>query len=252
MKRGIVVLLVLVVGAVLVGGWWWTRTAPEQVTQLLVDGGLDADRAAESVALVGGQFENEEGEEVLVASGRMDGEEVRIISEFGGRIVDLYAEEGGQVEVGQVLVQLDTSLLEAQMIQALAAVAAARANLDNVRSGAHPAEVLAARAALRKAIADRDAAETIWQDTRAILADPQEIDAQIVEAQAQVAVAEAQIEQARAQLAGAEVERDQYRAQGSMEEKRLYALYNYQVEAAQAALDPARANKQGTEQLVAS
>ncbi|NIV33483.1 MAG: hypothetical protein GWN58_29755, partial [Anaerolineae bacterium] len=48
------------------------------------------------------------------------------------------------------------------------------------------------------------------------------------------------------------VERDQHRAQGSLEEKKLYAIHNHNVEAADAALDVARANKAGAqESLVA-
>jgi len=251
MRRGIIILLVLGVVALLAAGWWWARTSPEQAAQFLVDGGLQAERAEEFVALVGGQAESEE-EQVLVASGSIEGEAVSIVSEFGGQIVALHADEGDEVQAGQVLVELDDSLLQAQVAQIEAAVAAAEANLANVQAGTHPAEILAARAMLRQAIAERNAARTAWEDTKIILDNPQEIAAQIVEAQAAVDLADAQIEQAQAQLASATVERDQYRAQGSMEEKNLYAVHNYQVEAAQAALEGARANKAGAEKTVAA
>jgi HlyD family secretion protein len=252
MKRGIIVLLVLVVvvGA-LAGGWWWARTSPEQATQFLVDGGLEAARAEEFVARLGGQAEPEE-EQALLVSGSIEGEEVTIVSEFGGRIISLYVDEGDQVEVGQVLVDLDTSLLQAQMAQAEAGVMAAEANLANVRAGTHPAEIMAAQAVLRQAIAGRSAAETAWQDTVAVLDNPQQIDAQIVEARAVLDLATVQIEQTEAQLATAKVERDRYRAQGSMEEKWLYAIHNYQVEAAQAAIDAARVNRRGAEETMAA
>jgi HlyD family secretion protein len=252
MKRGIIVLLVLVVvvGA-LAGGWWWARTSPEQATQFLVDGGLEAARAEEFVARLGGQAEPEE-EQALLVSGSIEGEEVTIVSEFGGRIISLYVDEGDQVKVGQVLVDLDTSLLQAQMAQAEAGVMAAEANLANVRAGTHPAEIMAAQAVLRQAIAGRSAAETAWQDTVAVLDNPQQIDAQIVEARAVLDLATVQIEQTEAQLATAKVERDRYRAQGSMEEKWLYAIHNYQVEAAQAAIDAARVNRRGAEETMAA
>lgn len=252
MKRGIISLLIIVVvGGAFAGGWWWARTSPEQATQFLVDGGLDASRAEAFVASLGGQEAPEEVE-ALVASGSIEGEEVAIVSEFGGQIVALHAEEGDEVEADQVLVELDTSLLQAQMAQAQAAVAAAQANLDNVRAGTHPAEVLAAQAALRQSIAERAAAETAWQDAQALLANPQELDAQIVEAEAAVDLAAVQIEAAESQLAAAKVERDQYRAQGSMEEKRLYVVYDYQVKAAEAALEAAKANKAGAEESLAA
>ena len=118
MKRGIIVVLVLViVGGALGGGWWWARTYPEQATRFLVDGGLEAGRAETFVASLGGQAEPEEAQ-ALVASGSIEGEEVAIVSEFGGQIVALRAEEGDEVQADQVLVELDASLLQAQMAQA--------------------------------------------------------------------------------------------------------------------------------------
>lgn len=252
MKRGVVVLLVVVVAtAALAGAWWWTRTFPQQAVQFLTDGGLEASRAEQFVLWLGGQAEVEE-EKPLGASGSIEGEEISIVSEFGGRIAGLYVDEGDEIATGQVLVELDTSLLDAQMLQAEAAVGAAEANLANIKAGTHPAEILAAQAALHQAIAERSAAETAWQDAVAILADPQEIDARIVEAQASVDVAEVQIEQAEAQLAAAEVERDQYRARGSMQEKWQYVIYDYQVEAARAAIESARANFRGAEETLAA
>lgn len=252
MKRGIIILLVvIVVGGALAGAWWWARTSPEQATQFLVGGGLQADRAEEFVASLGGQAKPET-EQALVASGSIEGEEVSIVSEFGGRIVRLGVEEGDEVQADQVLVELDASLLQAQMAQAQAAVVAAEANVDSVMAGTHPAEILAARAALRQAIAERNAAEAAWQDAVRILENPQEINSQIVEARSAVDLAEVQIEQAKAQVAAAEVERDQYRAQGSLEEKRLYVAYDYQVRAAQAAVDAAKASKRGANEVLAA
>ena len=246
MKRAIIVLLVLVVlGGAVAAGWWWARTAPQQVVDFLVSGGLKEDRARAFVAAVGGTAEPEEEAQALVASGSIEGVEVAIVSEFGGRIEAIYAGEGDEVEAGQALVQLDTSLLEAQLAQARAAVSAAEANLANVRAGSHPAEVLAAEAAVQQATAQREAARTAWEGVQAVLDNPQEIDAQITQAQGQVDLAQTRIEQAKAQIAAAEVERDQYRARGSMQEKYLYQVGEYQVQAAQAALEAARAERKG-------
>ncbi len=252
MKRGLVALLLLVIVAgALAGGWWWARTSPEQATEFLVNGGLEAARAEEFVAWLGGQVGPVE-EQAMVVSGSIEGEEVTIVSEFGGRIINLDVNEGDRVEVGQVLVELDPSLLQAQMAQAEAGVMAGEANLANVKAGTHPAEIMAAQALLHQAIAERSAAETAWQDSLAVLGNPQEIEAQIAEARAAVDLATVQIEQTDAQLASAKVERDRYRAQGSMEEKWLYVIHNYQVEAAEASLYAARANRQGAEETLSA
>jgi HlyD family secretion protein len=252
MKRRTIVLLVLFAVAVaLTAGWWWARTSPQQATQFLIGGGLEAGRAEEAIAFLGGQAQPEE-ETALLASGSVEGDTVSIVSEFGGRIVALNAGEGDEVVSGDLLVQLDTSLLRAQEAQVDAGVAAAQANLENIEAGSHPAEIMAAQAALRQTIAQRDAAETAWRDMQRILDNPQQIKAQIVEAQTAVSLTDARIEQSEAKLAAAEVERDQYRAQGSLEEKRLYASLNYQVEAAQAAIDAAKAEKQGAQMTLAA
>ncbi len=253
MKPRLVVLLALVTTAVLgAAGWWFARTAPEQAVAFLVSGGLEAGRAEQFVALVGGQAESDEDDNILVASGSFEGDTVSIVSEIGGRIRFLDASEGDTVQAGEVLVELDTGSLDAQRAQVDAGVAAAKAGLASIEAGTHPAELLAARATLRQAIAQRDAAERIWRDAQRILDNPQEIDSQIVEAQTAVRLTEANIEQLHARLAAAEVERDQYLGGGSLEEKQLYASLNYQVEAAQAAIDAARAEKQGAESTLAT
>ncbi len=250
MKR-LAVLVAVILIAGMVGLGWWVRTSPDQAVNLLVAGGMEPGRAGQLVTRLGGEIEVKE-KQVLRASGTVEGESVSIVSELGGLVVGLYAGEGDEVQAGQVLVELDTSLLQAQMAQAQAAVTAAEANLENVKAGTHPAQILAARAALDKALAERDAAATAWRNAQAILENPQEIDAQIVQAQAAVDLADVQIEQAQAQLEAAKVERDRYRAQGTVEEKRLYVVYDYQVQAAQAALDVARADKKGAEETLAA
>ena len=250
-RRTVLLAILLLVGTALAACWWWMRTSPEQAAQFLVERGLAADRAAQLVSWTGGRPAASEPA-ALRASGSIEGDQVAIVSEFSGQIVSLNTVEGDEIRAGQVLVELDTAALQAQMAQAQAAVEAARANLDNVQAGAHPAEIMAAQAAVLQAIVHTDAAKTAWDSARAILDNPQEIDTQIAQAQAAANLAAVQIEQAQARIAAAEAERDRYRAQGSLEEKGLYAVYQYQVEAAQAALQAAQADKAGAGQTLAA
>jgi multidrug efflux pump subunit AcrA (membrane-fusion protein) len=252
MKRWVVGLLVLVfVGGGLVGGWWWARSSPQQVSSFLRNGGLDAARADEFVAWLGGRTE-EEAEPALVVSGSIEGEDVRIVSELGGRIAAVLADEGDRVVVGQAVVVLDSSLLEAGLVEAEALVLAAQANLQSVKAGAHPASIMAAQAAVGQALAERSAAESMWQDTIAILENPQQIEAQISESEAAADLARVRVEQAEAGIASAEAERDLYRSQGSMEEKWLYAIHSYLVEAAEASLAVAQAEVVSHEDTLAA
>ncbi|PMP82181.1 MAG: secretion protein HlyD, partial [Roseiflexus castenholzii] len=60
----------------------------------------------------------------LTGSGMIEAEEVLVTAEIAGRAQRLFADEGSEVRAGQDLAQIDTALLEAQLEQAKAAVAA--------------------------------------------------------------------------------------------------------------------------------
>jgi HlyD family secretion protein len=171
---------------------------------------------------------------LIEASGTIEAEEVVVASEFGGRVADILAGEGDEVEADQVLIMLDTALLEAQIGEAEAAVSAAQANLERVQAGARPGEIQTAEALLDQAIAARDGAERAWQDAKALRDNPQQLNAQIDEVETQVEVAKRGVTQAQAQLETAIIERDAYANAGDDESKTRYATLDQQVRAAQA------------------
>jgi len=171
---------------------------------------------------------------VIEASGTIEAEEVVVASEFGGRVEDILAGEGDEVEADQVLIVLDTALLEAQIGEAEAAVGAAQANLERVEAGARPGEIETAKALLDQAIAARDGAERAWQDAVALRDNPQQLNAQIDEARTQVEVAERGVAQAQAQLETAIIQRDAHANAGDDESKTKYASLDQQVRAAEA------------------
>lgn len=71
----------------------------------------------------------------LTASGTIEADEVFLASEAGGKVVAVYADEGEPVHAGQVLVEIDDQLLQAQLAQANAALNQAKANYDLIASG---------------------------------------------------------------------------------------------------------------------
>jgi HlyD family secretion protein len=71
----------------------------------------------------------------LTASGTIEAAQVQISAEASGKIAEVLASEGERVQVGQELVRLDQSLFLAQLEQAHAALAQARANYDLVSAG---------------------------------------------------------------------------------------------------------------------
>jgi multidrug resistance efflux pump len=71
----------------------------------------------------------------LAASGTIEGTQVIIAPEIGGRVLEVLVEEGDPVEAGQVLVRFDDALMQAQLGQAQAALHQAQANYDLVSRG---------------------------------------------------------------------------------------------------------------------
>lgn len=183
----------------------------------------------------------------LTASGVIEAREVSITAEVGGRIVDILAHEGDEVEEGAILVRLDTALLEAEIGRVQATVALAQANLAQVKAGAREEEIRAAQAALEKAIAAQEGARRAWEDAELALENPQELNLQIAEAETQLALAEHQLSQAQAQLATVQIMRDKYERDGSAEGQALYETYGYQVSAAEAALAAAQEKLAGAQ-----
>jgi HlyD family secretion protein len=125
------------------------------------------------------------------------------------------------------------------MGEAEAAIAAARANLAMVEAGARPGEIATAEALLGQAIAARDGAEKVWQDAIAVRDNPQQLNAQIDEARAQVDLAERDVALARAQLQTVTIQRDAYAGAGDDQGKTTYQALDQQVQAAKAGVTTA-------------
>ncbi len=181
----------------------------------------------------------------LTASGTIRATELRIASEFGGRIQTIDVAVGDEVEAGQVLVQLDTTPWVLQLTPAEEAVEAAKAELAVVEAGPRPEEIAAARAAVELAEAQRDGAYRAWLNARDLITRPLEIDAQIAEARMQVALAAQGVELAKAQLNREEVMRN-LRQEGTVERQAA----DLQVKAAQEALAAAQADAETAETLL--
>ncbi len=146
------------------------------------------------------------------ASGFIEGEDIAIAAEVGGRIEAITVEEGERVTAGQELVRLDRALLNAQIAQTQAALDTAKAQLAQVKSGPRASDTAAARAAL-------DAARQNYAKLRA-------------------GGTAADIAAAQAALDAALKNHDKVRAGPTADQ---LALLKAQVDTAQAALDQAQA-----------
>jgi HlyD family secretion protein len=248
-RRVFILLLAVLLVCTVAGGWWLARQRSAETVQFLTARGISHPQAKQVVRWLGGQVDNEP--EPLVASGNLEGQEVALVSELGGRVLFVLAEEGEDVAAGQALIELDQRTLLAQISASQAAVRTTEAERDVLAAGAHPAAILAAEAALQQAIVQRDGALLNLQSARKLLDDPQDLETRIAEAETRVELGNIQIDLARAQIKAAEAERDRYRAQGTLEEKGLYQIYSQQVAAAQEALHQAQAAHDGAQATLA-
>jgi len=190
-KVWIVILLLLLAGAG--GAWWYFTFHPGADSQLLAGLGLEMGRPPK---------------EVIAASGIIEAQEISITAEVGGRITDLLVDEGDQVEEGDLLIELDTDLLAAQIKQAQAALRLAQANLAKAEAGAKKEDIRHAEALLEQAIAAREGAYQAWLDAQALRDDPQELSLQIEAAKTALAVAEEGVAKARANLEATRTKED--------------------------------------------
>ena len=126
------------------------------------------------------------GAESSIVSGFIEGEEIAIAPEVGGRIQAITVDEGDRVTAGQEIVRLDRTTLNAQIAQAQAAVDTAKAQLAQLQNQPRASDVAAARAAL-------DAARQNYDKVRA----GPTID-QLAQLKAQVDNAKAMVDQAQA------------------------------------------------------
>jgi HlyD family secretion protein len=199
MRRAVIIMAMVLVAAAAVGGWWYTSQNPSVL--LKVQDGFER--------FWGGLgLEAKQEVEGIVASGFVEAEEASVIAEVGGRIAALYADEGDQVGAGDVLVELDGSLLLAQVELARAELGVAEASLALIRAGIREETLAHAEAQVALAEAARDAARVAWTDAQAILESPQELELAITAARAQLNVLRHQAAQAKALATSAQEGRD--------------------------------------------
>jgi len=186
-----VLLVLALLAAAGYGAWWAWSTYPGRIRQLVQRLGVSAPSAEPTWQRV---------------SGLIEADAVTVTAETSGRISELLVGEGDWVEAGQLVMRLDSSLLEAQVAQADAAVAVAEAQVALVAAEARPEEWRVVQAVVDLAEANLEAARRAWQDALALRDNPQDLDLQIVAARTEVRVAGYRLAAERADAQAADLE----------------------------------------------
>ncbi len=179
--------------------------------------------------------------EPITGTGTLEGREVVIASELGGRIVDLPVREGDVVTVGQVLLRLDDSTARAQLAQAEAALSMAEAALAILQAGTRPQQRLAAQALLSVTQAQAESAYVSYLAAQDAISRPTELNVQLAQARMQMRLAEQEVAMAQADLHELEIRyQDALEARPDMDEKEREA-WELQLKAAQATIEQKQA-----------
>lgn len=173
----------------------------------------------------------------LSASGTIEATQVHISPEIGGRVTAVKVKEGDQVKAGDVLVELDSSVLSAQRAQAAAALsaakasaAAAQANLDLLKAGPSVEQLAVAQRGIDQAQLAVDQSNSAYNDLPAAAVDTpngKTLKQAIDRAKAALATAQAQYDLLKAGARPEQVSAAQAAAEAAQG----------QAQAAQAALD---------------
>ncbi len=161
----------------------------------------------------------------IFGSGTIEAETITIAAETGGRVVAVHADEGAEVKAGEVLVELEASLLLAQQAELEAAIETARANLTAVKDKPQPEEVAVAEAELVQAKVNRDSAHQVRQDALRLVERPQPLLVPIRELEAQIKQAEGAVESAQADRKTAAIEEEA----ASRDQSSHAALVGYEI-----------------------
>ncbi len=178
-----------------------TLTLPPILILILILAGCQTSPSPQPQALDGNGLE---------ASGIIRADQVAIANEFGGRIAEIPVTEGDKVAVGDLLVQLDTSLLDAQIEAIDATIELAKAWLTQARAGARAGQIAVAQAQLAQAQAGCLAAQQAVSDTQALVENPQDVNLQIAVTSAQLESTQHQLAQAVALKDAAEIAHNNY------------------------------------------
>lgn len=97
------------------------------------------------------QQEQKNNENIIEASGTIEAREVTVSSELGGKLIKVKKEEGDSVKKGELLAEVDSEVLQAQVEQAEAGVEIAKLNLEAAEDRGIEKQIDIAKAQLRQA-----------------------------------------------------------------------------------------------------
>ena len=177
--------------------------------------------------------------------GTLEARTLHAMSELEARATEVLVTEGDWVEVGQPLIRLDPTDVQAQIAAAEKAVTAAQAARNATAAAPGPEVHQLADSAVAAAQTELDNARRSLEQARKALQNPLDLDAQINQTAALIPTAQAQVQAAEADIRQLQIFIDDARTDGSMQGKYKVRILEEQKAAAEASLDAANARLSG-------
>lgn len=99
-----------------------------------------------AAVVIGWLYWRQQRPEPFIVSGFIEADEIRVGSRVGGRVAEVFADEGDAVDQGEALFTIDPFDLQEQLAQAQAELAGFRAELERLQAGLRQEEIAQARA----------------------------------------------------------------------------------------------------------
>lgn len=168
------------------------------------------------LVLTGYWNQSDQYEGIASGNGRLETTQVDITAKYGGRLTDIYVEEGEMVAKGQLLAKLDTRELEAQYKVALAGIEQAKQNKNYAEAVVSQQEIDLAQ---KKKNFLRS--QTLFESKSIALVKLEEDETEYQRAQAALMAAKAQVTNFEAAINAAQAQAESIEVQ--IEESKLYS-----------------------------
>jgi HlyD family secretion protein len=133
-------------------------------------------------------------------SGNIEVTNIMLSSHASGKVVDIYVDEGDQVEEGATLLIIDHELLKIQLKQANAGMRAAKAQLDLVITGARKEDVSLATEQLTQANTNFESAKTDFERMKNLFDEQAITKKQFDDAETRITISKSQLVAAQENL----------------------------------------------------
>ncbi len=183
--------------------------------------------------------------------GTLEARTIHAMSELEGRAIEVLIDEGDWVEQGALLIRLEPTDIQAQVIAAEEALKAAEAAREAAAAPPSPETKALAESNVAKARIDLDNAQRTLSHAQKVLANPLTLEAQINQTAALIPVAQAQVDAARASVRQMEVLIADAQGDGSRQGQYRLQILKEQKAAAEASLEAAQARVEGLRQTLA-